>query len=116
MPSKKIANKLEEDKSLNEHEIRKAEKSELHKAMGEQVHKRKHRLEHAAYTGDTAKLWDLIAAAMEWFGTEGALEVDVVTQGRNLAAQRLYQRNGFVTRRFELLYHKWFAPEDDQID
>jgi dTDP-4-amino-4,6-dideoxy-D-galactose acyltransferase len=31
----------------------------------------------------------------------------VVTQGRNYAAQRLYQRAGFVTRSTELWYHKW---------
>lgn len=34
--------------------------------------------------------------------------VEVVTQGRNYAAQRLYQKCGFVTKSTELWYHKWF--------
>jgi len=33
--------------------------------------------------------------------------VEVVTQGRNYAAQRLYQRCGFITKNTELWYHKW---------
>jgi len=36
----------------------------------------------------------------------------VVTQGRNLAAQRLYQRNGFVTASLQLWYHRWFPREN----
>ena len=28
--------------------------------------------------------------------------------GRNLAAQRLYQRSGFVTASLQLWYHRWF--------
>jgi hypothetical protein len=31
-----------------------------------------------------------------------------VTQGRNLAAQRLYQRTGFLIRDLQLWYHKWY--------
>ena len=54
----------------------------------------------------------LIAAALDWCEAEGAEEVAVVTQGRNVAAQRLYQRCGFVTQRLELWYHKWFLPEE----
>lgn len=34
-------------------------------------------------------------------------KVFVATQGRNYAAQRLYQRVGFLTRATELWYHKW---------
>jgi len=34
--------------------------------------------------------------------------VEVVTQGRNYGAQRLYQRLGFITKSTELWYHKWF--------
>jgi len=32
----------------------------------------------------------------------------VVTQGRNYAAQRLYQKVGFLTKSTELWYHKWY--------
>lgn len=39
---------------------------------------------------------------------DGVSYVDVVTQGRNYAAQRLYQRCGFITKSSELWYHKWF--------
>jgi hypothetical protein len=42
--------------------------------------------------------------------------VQVITQGRNYAAQRLYQRAGFVTRKTELWYHKWFHPRDEPQD
>lgn len=51
----------------------------------------------------------LILAAIEWFLKEGAKEITVVTQGRNCAAQRLYQRCGFLTREVRLWYHKWYA-------
>jgi dTDP-4-amino-4,6-dideoxy-D-galactose acyltransferase len=50
----------------------------------------------------------LLASALEWFGSRGAGSVSVVTQGRNTASQRLYQRCGFLTRSVELWYHKWF--------
>ncbi|MEW5691868.1 MAG: GNAT family N-acetyltransferase, partial [Candidatus Hydrogenedentota bacterium] len=39
---------------------------------------------------------------------KGIKNVLVVTQGRNYAAQRLYQRVGFITKSTELWYHKWF--------
>ena len=51
----------------------------------------------------------LVGAALEWFGKRGVAEVTVVTQGRNIKAQRLYQRNGFVTAALELWYHRWFS-------
>lgn len=50
----------------------------------------------------------LVGHALAWFQQHGARRVEVVTQGRNYAAQRLYQRAGFVTLRTELWYHKWF--------
>lgn len=34
-------------------------------------------------------------------------KITVVTQGRNYAAQRLYQKAGFLTKSTELWYHKW---------
>jgi hypothetical protein len=36
--------------------------------------------------------------------------VNVVTQGRNSKAQRLYERCGFLTRSVQLWYHRWFMP------
>ena len=54
----------------------------------------------------------LVGAAIEWFQGRGVQEVSVVTQGRNLAAQRLYQRAGFRIQAVELWYHKWFPAPD----
>jgi dTDP-4-amino-4,6-dideoxy-D-galactose acyltransferase len=42
----------------------------------------------------------------------GVKYVQVTTQGRNYAAQRLYQKAGFVTQKTELWYHKWFQSEE----
>jgi dTDP-4-amino-4,6-dideoxy-D-galactose acyltransferase len=39
---------------------------------------------------------------------DAARRATVVTQGRNVRAQRLYQRNGFVTVSCQLWYHRWF--------
>jgi ribosomal protein S18 acetylase RimI-like enzyme len=50
----------------------------------------------------------MVRRALDWFGEQGAEEVLVVTQGRNQAAQRLYERCGFLTRDTGLWYHKWF--------
>jgi GNAT superfamily N-acetyltransferase len=50
----------------------------------------------------------LIEHTQHWFLAQGVRVVSVVTQGRNIAAQRLYQRCGFVTRQVQLWYHKWF--------
>lgn len=50
----------------------------------------------------------LVAAAQSWFASQNASTIFVVTQGRNVHAQRLYQYCGFVTRSVELTYHKWF--------
>ena len=50
----------------------------------------------------------LIKTAQRYFFDQGAKEVFVVTQGRNIAAQRLYQANGFRTHSMRLWYHRWF--------
>jgi len=50
----------------------------------------------------------LVLQALDWFQAQGAHEVTVVTQGRNCAAQRLYQRCGFLTHSVQLWYHKWY--------
>lgn len=49
----------------------------------------------------------LLAAAVDATRADGALELRVTTQGRNAAAQRTYQRAGFVTESIRLWYHWW---------
>ena len=51
----------------------------------------------------------LVLGALDWFLSLGIPVVTVVTQGRNYAAQRLYQKCGFLTRSVHLWYHKWYA-------
>jgi len=50
----------------------------------------------------------LLGAGMTRFADVGVTSVTVVTQGRNVEAQRLYQQGGFRTRSLNLWYHKWF--------
>jgi dTDP-4-amino-4,6-dideoxy-D-galactose acyltransferase len=50
----------------------------------------------------------LIRTALGWFASQGAARAIVVTQGRNIRAQRLYQKCGFATAALELWYHRWF--------
>ena len=50
----------------------------------------------------------LVDGALRWFRERNAARVSVVTQGRNVAAQRLYQRAGFVTASVALWHHRWF--------
>ena len=52
--------------------------------------------------------YTLVQAALNWFAEQQVTEVEVVTQGRNIRAQRLYQRNGFITQSVQLWYHRWF--------
>lgn len=47
-------------------------------------------------------------SAMNWLKINGAKSVIAVTQGRNIATQRLCQRDGLITRSCQLYYHKWF--------
>jgi dTDP-4-amino-4,6-dideoxy-D-galactose acyltransferase len=51
----------------------------------------------------------LVEAFLAWSAAQGARRATVVTQGRNVSAQRLYQRMGFVTATVQLWYHRWFA-------
>lgn len=53
----------------------------------------------------------LVQGALAWFAEQGAQRASVVTQGRNIVAQRLYQRCGFSTRAVQLWYHRWFAHD-----
>ena len=50
----------------------------------------------------------LVAGALHFFAEAGCKSVTVVTQGRNIAAQRLYQNCGFRSASMELWYHRWF--------
>jgi dTDP-4-amino-4,6-dideoxy-D-galactose acyltransferase len=52
----------------------------------------------------------LMAGALRWLADRGAKRAVLVTQGRNLVAQRVYQKLGFLIRKLELQYHKWYAP------
>jgi ribosomal protein S18 acetylase RimI-like enzyme len=49
----------------------------------------------------------MIRAALEWFASQHIGEVSVVTQGRNVAASRLYERCGFEMRSALATYHWW---------
>jgi dTDP-4-amino-4,6-dideoxy-D-galactose acyltransferase len=49
----------------------------------------------------------LMQAALAWAAGLDLPSVRVVTQARNVAAQRLYQQVGFFTRSMTLYYHKW---------
>jgi ribosomal protein S18 acetylase RimI-like enzyme len=55
----------------------------------------------------------LITAALAWLAGRGADPVTVVTQGRNVRAQRIYQRFGMLTRSLEIWYHRWRAGDAD---
>ena len=56
----------------------------------------------------------LIDVAKQWFRDNEVARVMVATQGRNIAAQRLYQRSGFLTHGVQLWYHRWFEGEDSR--
>jgi len=60
--------------------------------------------EHARNRGVGAAL---VASALRWFAAQGVDEVRVATQGRNVAAQQLYQAAGFRTEALKLWYHRW---------
>lgn len=49
----------------------------------------------------------LVEHSLRWFAEHDVEVISVVTQGRNIAGQRLYQRCGFLTRSVQLWYHKW---------
>lgn len=50
----------------------------------------------------------LVSEAVRWFRNNGLNLIKVVTQARNIGAQRLYQAAGFKTLSVSLFYHKWF--------
>lgn len=50
----------------------------------------------------------LVQASLAWFHAASADRVMVITQARNVAALRLYERCGFLTEDVRLWYHKWY--------
>ncbi len=50
----------------------------------------------------------LVSEVVGRYRAAGLAKVTVVTQGRNVGAQRLYQRLGFTTEKLELWYHRWW--------
>jgi dTDP-4-amino-4,6-dideoxy-D-galactose acyltransferase len=60
--------------------------------------------EHAAGRGVGSTL---IAGAGTLFALASLMTATVVTQGHNIAAQRLYQRNGYRTSAMSLWLHRW---------
>ncbi|MBX9601780.1 MAG: GNAT family N-acetyltransferase [Bryobacteraceae bacterium] len=54
----------------------------------------------------------LVQHALSYFASHSCSQIEVVTQGRNLDAQRLYLKAGFIPKSVELWYHKWFGLED----
>lgn len=56
----------------------------------------------------------LVGQSLRWFAAHGARQISVVTQGRNVQAQRLYQRCGFLTRSVQLWHHRWFSHDEGQ--
>ncbi|HEY8517151.1 MAG TPA: GNAT family N-acetyltransferase [Candidatus Binatia bacterium] len=52
----------------------------------------------------------LVAEVVRWAQAHGAKRVQVVTQAHNVAAQRLYQRLGFLTAEVKLRFHLWLTP------
>lgn len=56
---------------------------------------------------------NLLLHALAWFRNRGISSVTVVTQGQNVAAQRLYQKAGFTIQSKQLWYHYW--PSQDRL-
>jgi dTDP-4-amino-4,6-dideoxy-D-galactose acyltransferase len=50
----------------------------------------------------------LVRGAVAWCDAGGLPQIAVVTQGRNVSAQRLFQRCGFRTSTVGLWFHKWY--------
>lgn len=56
----------------------------------------------------------LVYAGLKWFAARGLDTVQVVTQGRNISAQHLYQHCGFITHSLQLWYHRWASRFESQ--
>jgi len=53
---------------------------------------------------------ELFRSGLDWYVRAGVKNVWLATQGRNVATQRMVQRNGFITKSCLMYYHKWFHP------
>jgi len=51
----------------------------------------------------------MVQRTLGWFADAGTREVSVVTQARNVMAQRVYQRCGFLTASTNFWYHRWLS-------
>ncbi len=51
----------------------------------------------------------LVRSGLGWLRSKGARRSRVVTQGRNLAALKLYQKAGFRVETLQLWYHLWWS-------
>ena len=49
----------------------------------------------------------LVDASLDYFRQSRATSIEVVTQGRNIRSQRLYQRCGFLPTSMQFWYHLW---------
>lgn len=54
----------------------------------------------------------LCAAGLRWMRENGCRTASVITQGHNIASQRVYQQNGFLTSTVEISFHKWFDTDE----
>ena len=50
---------------------------------------------------------ELVQGALAWFAGNGLSSAFVVTNGANIPAQRLYQRQGFGSSCVQVWYHRW---------
>jgi len=55
---------------------------------------------------------ELFRSGLDWYVRHGINYLAVVTQGRNIATQRMIQRHGFLSKSCQLYYHKWFTDAD----
>jgi dTDP-4-amino-4,6-dideoxy-D-galactose acyltransferase len=51
----------------------------------------------------------LTAAVLGWGREQRLSRIDVVTQGRNCRAQKMYGRCGFLPETLQFWYHRWFV-------
>jgi dTDP-4-amino-4,6-dideoxy-D-galactose acyltransferase len=49
----------------------------------------------------------LLFRSLEWFRNQGVRKVEVVTQGRNINALRMYEKAGFRLESMRLWFHWW---------